>query len=259
MITFFRRIRQKLIDSGSATKYMLYAVGEILLVVIGILIALQVNNWNEEQKLNLERQQLIGALISDMESTRSRLVQGLNQGNELIERTERFLMVSSNSDLNAHLPVDTLRHLASGAFATVRFEALLTTYNQAVSTGRIGLLNDSTVLEQFSGFLLSYNDFRQHLNLSGQVFYLGSMWEIRRQIGNIHALGDQSTQRGKNQRYADQAYFMSDREYRDYISRPEVYAAVHNVLTIYYNLRVSLTNMDEAAAALVLELNRLQN
>jgi len=49
MITLFRRIRQKLIDSGNMTKYLLYAVGEILLVVIGILIALQVNNWNENK------------------------------------------------------------------------------------------------------------------------------------------------------------------------------------------------------------------
>ena len=49
MITLFRRIRQKLIDSGPITKYLLYAIGEILLVVIGILIALQVNNWNEDK------------------------------------------------------------------------------------------------------------------------------------------------------------------------------------------------------------------
>ncbi|MFN1835239.1 DUF6090 family protein [Balneola sp. MJW-20] len=49
MITLFRRIREKLIASGSLTRYLLYAVGEILLVVVGILIALQVNNWNEQQ------------------------------------------------------------------------------------------------------------------------------------------------------------------------------------------------------------------
>jgi hypothetical protein len=52
MITLFRRIRERLIASGSITKYLLYAIGEILLVVIGILIALQVNNWNEEKQLN---------------------------------------------------------------------------------------------------------------------------------------------------------------------------------------------------------------
>ncbi|PWN05489.1 DUF6090 family protein [Rhodohalobacter mucosus] len=54
MITLFRRIRQKLIDSGSVPKYLLYATGEILLVVIGILIALQVNNWNEDRILQNE-------------------------------------------------------------------------------------------------------------------------------------------------------------------------------------------------------------
>ena len=47
MFRFFRQIRQRLITDNKFTKYLLYAVGEILLVVIGILIALQVDNWNE--------------------------------------------------------------------------------------------------------------------------------------------------------------------------------------------------------------------
>lgn len=47
MLTFLRRIRKSLIESGSARKYLLYAIGEIALVVIGILIALSINNWNE--------------------------------------------------------------------------------------------------------------------------------------------------------------------------------------------------------------------
>ena len=50
MFTFLRKIRKSLIESGSTGKYLVYAVGEIALVVIGILIALQVNNWNENQK-----------------------------------------------------------------------------------------------------------------------------------------------------------------------------------------------------------------
>ena len=50
MINFFRRIRQSLLTENKFSKYLLYAIGEIVLVVIGILIALQINNWNEYQK-----------------------------------------------------------------------------------------------------------------------------------------------------------------------------------------------------------------
>lgn len=56
MIKFFRKIRQSLINQGKTSKYFKYALGEIVLVVIGILIALQINNWNEQRnnKVKLE-------------------------------------------------------------------------------------------------------------------------------------------------------------------------------------------------------------
>jgi hypothetical protein len=50
MIKFFRKIRQKMLTENKFSNYLLYAFGEILLVVIGILIALQINNWNEINK-----------------------------------------------------------------------------------------------------------------------------------------------------------------------------------------------------------------
>jgi hypothetical protein len=50
MIKFFRKIRQKLLSENKFSKYLIYAMGEIVLVVIGILIALSLNNWNEERK-----------------------------------------------------------------------------------------------------------------------------------------------------------------------------------------------------------------
>ena len=50
MIKFFRRIRQNLLLEGKTANYFKYAIGEIVLVVIGILIALQINNWNEGRK-----------------------------------------------------------------------------------------------------------------------------------------------------------------------------------------------------------------
>ena len=52
MIQFFRKIRFNLMEKNKTGKYLKYAIGEIVLVVLGILIALQINNWNE---LNKER------------------------------------------------------------------------------------------------------------------------------------------------------------------------------------------------------------
>ena len=50
MLRFFKNIRQQLASENKVMAYLRYAIGEILLVVIGILIALQVNNWNELRK-----------------------------------------------------------------------------------------------------------------------------------------------------------------------------------------------------------------
>ena len=66
MINFFRQIRKKLADDNKPLKYTRYAIGEIVLVVIGILIALQINNWNEERVIKNNINQYLGTLIQDM-------------------------------------------------------------------------------------------------------------------------------------------------------------------------------------------------
>jgi hypothetical protein len=65
MIKFFRKIRRQLADDNKPLKYMRYAVGEIVLVVVGILIALQINNWNEDRiKHDLVKSQLLNLAAS---------------------------------------------------------------------------------------------------------------------------------------------------------------------------------------------------
>lgn len=54
MLTFFRKIRAALLAEGKTGKYVKYAIGEIVLVMVGILLALQVNNWNEYRKERIE-------------------------------------------------------------------------------------------------------------------------------------------------------------------------------------------------------------
>jgi hypothetical protein len=66
MIPFFRKIRKKLADDNKPLKYMRYAIGEIVLVVIGILIALQINNWNQERKNNAKILSLFEEVQNDI-------------------------------------------------------------------------------------------------------------------------------------------------------------------------------------------------
>ncbi len=66
MIKFFRKIRQRLLTQNKFSKYLLYAIGEIILVVIGILIALQINNWNEIQKGKRKAVIILETIRSDM-------------------------------------------------------------------------------------------------------------------------------------------------------------------------------------------------
>lgn len=68
MIKIFRKIRQKLLSENKFSKYLIYAIGEIILVVIGILIALQINNWNEKQKNETKTRLLFSEILQDIEN-----------------------------------------------------------------------------------------------------------------------------------------------------------------------------------------------
>lgn len=67
MLRFFRRLRRGLLSENRYSKYLLYALGEIFLVVIGILIALQINSWNEEYKNRKLEKDYLARLVNDLD------------------------------------------------------------------------------------------------------------------------------------------------------------------------------------------------
>lgn len=79
---FFRRLRQQFLRDQKIRKYLLYAFGEIFLVVIGILIALQVNNWNEEQKEQKELQGYLSNISKNLERDMEQLEELLEYRNK---------------------------------------------------------------------------------------------------------------------------------------------------------------------------------
>lgn len=122
MITFFRKLRKKFIGGGNVRKYLLYAVGEIMLVVVGILIALQVNNWNEERKAKILETEVLKELSSDMQ-------QDILSLENDVALNKRF--INSILIIKKALNSDQAYHDSLGAhFATINFN---TTYTMKIS------------------------------------------------------------------------------------------------------------------------------
>ncbi|GGK24641.1 hypothetical protein GCM10007962_18590 [Yeosuana aromativorans] len=136
MIKFFRNIRKKLLSEGKTTNYVKYAIGEIVLVVIGILIALQINNWNEQRKYkNLE--------VSMLTEIRASLQESLHEINDMIQRNEKFvdnytiLLDHINNNLPYNKSLDfyfgQLEHWVSPYFNYSAFDTLKTLGAELIS------------------------------------------------------------------------------------------------------------------------------
>ena len=67
MIPFFRKIRKQYADDNKPLKYMRYAIGEITLIIIGIILALQLNSWKDNKMVKAESQELLDRLVVDLE------------------------------------------------------------------------------------------------------------------------------------------------------------------------------------------------
>ena len=88
MIKFFRKIRRELLNQNQMGKYFKYAIGEILLVVIGIMIALQINNWNEKQKTKNAELSYLKSIKNDLNADYETISYILDNTSQRIEAFE---------------------------------------------------------------------------------------------------------------------------------------------------------------------------
>ena len=82
MIKFFRKIRYNLMEQNKTTKYFKYAIGEIALVMIGILLAIQANNWNVDRIARIEINQSLNKLLIELDQDSAELNIRINANNE---------------------------------------------------------------------------------------------------------------------------------------------------------------------------------
>lgn len=151
MIKFFRNIRKKLIKEGKAANYLKYAIGEIVLVVIGILIALQINNWNEERKLKIEEQNTLMKLQKESVMIVDYLTIMCNRYDNYLTQIETSAKALRDRSLNNLSEQD----FVSGVFITAFYEAISPSknaYSELNSTGKIQNIESEIVKKSISDY-----------------------------------------------------------------------------------------------------------
>lgn len=143
MISFFRKIRQKLLQQNRVTQYLAYALGEIFLVVIGILIALQINNWNEERKDRAKENSILLSLYTESMGNREKLQATIQHHQALLETTKGLmdLFFVSESELKNY----NLDSLIERTIDFRDFNPSQSVIHDLISSGNLGLISSESL------------------------------------------------------------------------------------------------------------------
>jgi len=159
MINFFRKIRQKIILESKLSKYLIYASGEIVLVAIGILMALQINNWNGERKADIEEIVILKNLLESLNSAKKQSNIEILEENHLKES----LLLALGLESDKIKPNKT--SITDSLFLKVVWDAnpsvpVLSSYSDIKNTGKIGIIKNREIREDFTNLELVLTELR---------------------------------------------------------------------------------------------------
>ena len=255
MIRFFRSIRQDLINENKTVKYLKYAIGEILLIVIGIMIAVQIGSWSEQRKLNQNRLELIENLKSDFQIYLTRLEEAVARGQSVDEGLLAFMKIAAGD--NSHLTVNEIKVIAKYVMGGVPFHPALGAYHAAVSTGSMALINDTSLTELFIDFEDEVRRFTNLEDLGRQDHFLGALLTVRQKLGGLEPLLLHPESTSGLLGDLPEAYTLSDKEYRDMIAQKDVYAAISSKWELKKRLLGRLRNLKETTEQILVTLEAL--
>jgi hypothetical protein len=142
MIPFFRKIRKKMADDNRPLKYMRYAIGEILLVMIGILLALQVNNWNNNRSSRALEVKYLKGIKADLQ------VDLINLKNFIDDKELKYMSAAQLLDMEdpqTAKEIDDLDSIIWDVFAWVRYHQSTNTLDELIGSGNLSLIKNDSI------------------------------------------------------------------------------------------------------------------
>jgi len=236
MIKFFRKIRYNLMSENKKGKYIKYAIGEIVLVVIGILIALSINNWNNNNQDKKLEKQYISGLINDFKAD-SIAISAIKINSDEQVRTKNKLVEYFKGQVFSNDSIASFFYKQWSM--SVGFNPTTVTIDEMKSTGRLRLIQKTDLRKRI---IKTYNDY--------QIFINGSQSDYERHRGELRKLAV------KIPRVVDVQILKN-------ATSPNIIEALKNaelknsVLSNYaVNVNSALTNLEKENHTLLNELNR---
>ena len=155
MIKFFRKIRYDLIGANKTGKYLKYAIGEIVLVVIGILIAVSINNWKQSIDLKKVEQNLYNDLIQELQNDLFEIQGNRKYNTKYLLRYKYASEIIINDTLKKMK--DTLGTIATEVTNFSDFKNEKSAYNKLASSGKLELITNKGILGRLQNLGVLYN------------------------------------------------------------------------------------------------------
>ena len=159
MIKFFRKIRQKLLSENKFGKYLTYAIGEIVLVVIGILIALWINNWNNQRKADYQATDLLRNIKVDLVSDTLAFDKSIEFYKELIAEKKKLNSISEFE----FIKLDSVINIMSSTYSL--YDINITTFTKVTNLGITKLSKSDTLSNKiYSYYTKELKSFGEYIN-----------------------------------------------------------------------------------------------
>lgn len=158
MITIYRKLRRNFLEGGKIQNYLVYALGEILLVMLGILLALQVNNWNEQRKEANQEDQYLMRLKSEIQLDTLTFSKEIKENVKRNQSINLFTELLKDPESNEEALVSaTSEYLLFGWF-NPHFTPSTSTFDDLESTGKLNIIKNERLRKAIVELYASYNE-----------------------------------------------------------------------------------------------------
>lgn len=239
-------------ETRKTSKYLKYAIGEIILVVIGILIALQINTWNDYRKERNEEQFILKKLKSNFEQDVT-LYDDCNQlNNYFIQQIDTLLTVLQKPNVNDR---DDFGKRIKYVQNFARFSPVKVTYDNIVASGKIGILQNQELVDKL---FLYYRNIENNTNGQGSALSEYTRNIITPYFLDFDIWGDFKSPVVENSLLSKRKYQfpIQKKSLEDYATNPFILNALRLKITMLENLKAQYNDRRKDSENLIEIINK---